>query len=554
VTSGVETAPEEASAPRSPWSHLPAARPALLPPRGWPRLALILLLCFTFLRGVVWADVMPLFYGPDEDYHFLYAEYIVTQGTLPDPERPLYPDEYSITADSISYDSYGGGPRTDFSGDPKASLDKVAALPESAREPKAIGRGVGVVHPPLYHAFAAAVDWLAGDAPMQTRLMLVRYMTALFGVLAVYAAWLLAAQVLRRESHQLLVAFVVAVQPMVSFLSGVANHDVALIAFFTAALAFMLFALRTPPRAVQGAWLGGAVALALMVKGSALALLPLAGITYLAQALTWRTRWREALKAALLALAVVVVVAGWWYVRARLVYGSSTGAVSAGGPAGSGTTASLGQLLGWAKDWTGLTYRTYWWHYQAYEAPAHSFWYYVPVLVGAVGILGLFGAAFTERRRLLDATTPRLRQIVVMVASALSLYLPFLLVDLQRKSSGADFYVNGGRYLLPAYAAAVTLFVLGLKHLVQHVARPLVFGAFAALAGYFSWHVFQVHYVHRYFGEASTGELLRRFTYDRPEFVTRGTLWVVLALTALSLIAFAAVLTRGALGARPAGR
>ena len=552
MTSGTETAPRRFSRDSS-RTDLPPSRPALLPPKGWARLALVLLLCFTFFRGVLWADVMPLFYGPDEDYHFLYADFIVTQGALPDPDRPLYPDEYSVTADSMSYNSYGSGPRTDFSGDPKRSLEIVAALPEED-EPKAIGRGVGVVHPPLYHLFAAGVDWAAGDAPMQTRLTWVRYLTALFGVLAVYAAWLLAAQVLRRESHQLLVAFLVAVQPMVSFLAGIANHDSALMAFFAASLAFMLFALRSPPRAAQGAWLGGAVALALMVKGSALALLPLAGMTYVAQALTWRERWREVLKAALIATAVVVVVAGWWYVRARIVYGSSTGAVSAGATVDTGGIAPLSDLLGWAKEWTGLTYRTYWWHYQWYEAPAHSFWYYVPALVGSVGILGLLGAAWSERRHLFDAANPRLRQIVVLVAAALSLFLSFLLIDLQRRSDGAGFYVNGGRYLLPTYAAVVTLFVIGVLHLVQRAARPLVFGAVAALATYFSWRVFDVHYIKRYFGDESIGETLRRLTFDRPEFVTSATLWVLIGAIVLSFAAFVVVLARGALSAAPTTR
>src|SRR5215210_82461 len=327
-------------------ADLPPSRPALLPLARWARVALMLLLAFTLFRGVVWADFVPAFWGPDEDYHFLYAEHLATQHSLPDPDSPLYPDEYSATVDAISYNSYGSGPRTNYDGDPRLSLHTVSALPDSAREPKAIGRGVGVVHPPLYHVFAAVADRLAGDAPMQTRLTWVRYVTVLFGVLAVYAAWLLAAQVLRRESHQLLVAFLVAVQPMVGYLSGIANHDSALIAFYSLSVALMLFALRTVPRAAQGLWIGGAIALALMVKGSALALLPLAGIAYAAQALTWRTRWREVLKAAGLAALMVAVVAGWWYVRSRIVYGTSTGAVSGGGGVDPGGTATLSQLLG----------------------------------------------------------------------------------------------------------------------------------------------------------------------------------------------------------------
>jgi 4-amino-4-deoxy-L-arabinose transferase-like glycosyltransferase len=402
-----------------------------------------------------------------------------------------------------------------------------------------------VVHPPLYHLFAAGADWMAGDAPMQTRLTWVRYVTVLFGVLAVYAAWLLAAQVFRRESHQLFVGFMVAVQPMIGFLSGIANHDSALIAFYSLAVALMLFALRTAPRAAQGAWLGGAIALALMVKGSALALLPLAGIAYLAQALTWRTQWREVLKAAGIAALVVAVIAGWWYVRSRIVYGTTTGAVSGGGGEDPGGTATLSQLLTWSKEWTALTYRTYWWHYVWWEAPARTFWYYVPALIGAGGALGLLGAIWSCRRHLFDPANPRLRQIVVMLGAVLALFISFLLVDLQRRTDGAGFYVNGGRYLLPAYAAAASLFLIGVLHLVRRSVRPLVLGALAVTAAYFSFHVFEIHYWHRYFGDVGPGELFHRMSFDRPAFVTQETLWVLFGLVVLSFAAFVVVWVRG---------
>ena len=528
---------------------LPPARPALLPISSWARIALLLLLAFTLGRSVLWADFFPAFWAPDEDYHFLYVDHLANKGSLPDPDQPLYPEEYSVTADSIQYMAYAAGPRTTFEGDPQASLDTVAALPDSAREGTAAGRGVGVIHPPLYHVTAAVVDWLTGDAPMQTRLTWVRYVTALFAALAVYGAWLLAAQVLRRESHQLFVAVLVAAQPMIGFLSGIANHDSALIAFFSIALAFMLFALRTAPRAAQGAWLGGAISLALLVKGSALALLPLAGMTYAAQAVTWRSQWREVLKAALVAAAVVVVLAGWWYVRSRIVYGTLTGVVSSGGGAATsdpGSSASLSQLLNWTKEWTGMTYKTYWWHYHWYEAPAHTFWYYVPALIGSVGIIGLAGAAWSDRRRLFDPANPRLRQILVMVAAVLSLFLAFLQVDLRRRIDGAPFFVDGGRYLLPAYAAVVTLFVVGLLHLVRRDARALVLGAVGALASYFSFRVFEIHYLHRYFGDESLGELLRRISFDRPPFVTPTSLGVLLGLVVACFAAFVIVVARGA--------
>jgi 4-amino-4-deoxy-L-arabinose transferase-like glycosyltransferase len=523
------------------------SRPTLLPTERWAKIALGLLLCFALFRGLLFASMIPAFWAPDEDYHFLYADYLVTQGALPDPDEPLYPVEYSRLADSIRYNDYGTGPRTIFNGDPRASLDFVAALPEGAREPTQVGRGIGVVHPPGYHLPAAAVDWIVGDAPMQTRLTWVRILTTLFGVLVVYAAWLLGSQVFRRPALALLVALLVSVQPMVAYLAGIANHDSMLIAFFTLSLALMLFSLRTAPQARQGLWLGGAMTGALAAKGSALALLPLAGMTYAGQSLVFRDRWKEALKAAAWAFGIVLVLAGWWYIRSRIAYGSSTGAVSTGGASVAATAdVGLSQLLNWTKEWTGLTYRTYWWHFVYWEAPARSLEYYLPAFLGVIGMVGLAGRAWTERRRLFSPEHPMLRQIVLLVSAALAVFLPFLLIDLQRRTNGEQFYANGGRYLLPAYAGVVSLFLVGVLHLIKREVRPLVLGGIALVAVAFGAQVFRDQYLYRYFGQEGIGELLRRISFDRPAFITPVTLWILLVLIVVSFTAFAVVLARGA--------
>lgn len=539
-----ETVEPAGAAAAQPTPGLPPSRPRLLPEGNAARFALLAVLFFTLLRGILFGVTVPAFWGADEDYHFLYAESLVTQQALPSPDRPLYSREYSELADVIRYDDYGTGPRTVFSGDPKASLDYMAGLPDGARDQTAIGRGVGVVHPPLYQLTAAVADAAAGDAPIQTRLTWMRVVSAAFGVLAVYMGWLLASQVLSRVRSQLLVAFLVALQPMAAFLSGIVNHDMALIAFFSGAIALMLFALRTQPRPKQGLWLGALIALALMVKGSALALLPLAALTYLAQGLVHREHWREAAKAALIAFGVVAVVAGWWYVRSRIVYGSATGAVAGSGAPIASPPVSIGQLLSWAKEWTALTYRTYWFHFVYFDAPRDSIWYFVPAAAGAIGALGLVPVAWQERRRLLDTEHPLLRQMLLMLAAILALYLSFLAVDLQRRSDGAGFYVNGGRYLLPAYAAAATLFVLGLRRLARGPVRASLLIGAGVLAAVFGVRVYVENYLHRYFGEEGLGELLRRLSFDRPEFVTPTTLWLLLALMVASVLAFLVLLAR----------
>ena len=261
-------------------------------------MALLCLLAFALLRGLLMGLTIPHFWGPDEDYHFLY-------GRLPGPRaraaraptsRSTRPSTGCGT-DAIIYDAYCCGANEGiFGGDPQRSVEETSGLPDSAREPRDDGRGVGVVHPPLYHSTVAVVDAVGGDASILTRVTWVRFVTALFGALAVYAAWLLAAQVFRDSRLQLLAAFMVGVQPMVAYLAGIVNHDSALIAFCTLATAMMLFILRSPPRVAQGAWLGGAIVLALFVKGSALALLPVAGVAYLGQWLVHRDQLREVLR------------------------------------------------------------------------------------------------------------------------------------------------------------------------------------------------------------------------------------------------------------------
>ena len=97
-----------------PESH--PARPALRPTLRWARWALVLLCLFTFLRGGLFAVTTPSFWGPDEDYHMMYVDHVAMSGTLIDPDKPLYSDEYIETTNQTQFNGYGTGPRLDFSG------------------------------------------------------------------------------------------------------------------------------------------------------------------------------------------------------------------------------------------------------------------------------------------------------------------------------------------------------------------------------------------------------------------------------------------------------
>jgi Predicted membrane protein (DUF2142) len=520
---------------------LPPARPRLLPANRWGRLALLFLVAFALFRGLVLSVTIPAFWGPDEDYHFLYTDYLVTQHALISPDKPIYPTEYEATKRYINYDVFCCGPPGDLPGEPKAGIERLDRLPDMSREPVYFDRGVGVVHPPLYHLVAAVGDWAAGDASILTRLQWVRVVTTLFGALAVYAAWLLAAQVFRDVRLQLLSAFIVAVQPMLAFLSGIANHDAALIAFSTLALAMMAFILRTPPRARQGAWLGGALVLALLVKGSAFALVPLAALAHLGQWLVYRDRWREVLRSGALALGLVAVLTAWWYIRSRIVYGQATGYTVpiTGGTGEAAPGASLGDIISWAWDWTELTYRTYWWNYIFWQAPVGlEGTKRIPLVVGVVGMLGLARLAWRQFRSVLSPESPLLRQAIVLTAAAFAFWLPVMAVDLMRQADGLGFFINGGRYLLPAYAGVAVLLVVGLRELVGRRLQGYVLTLVALLALAFGTFVYIKYSLRHYMGREPLDELIRRMTYHRPAFITETSISVLLGFTVAALAAF----------------
>jgi hypothetical protein len=547
---------------------LPPSRPPLRPGARWARWALVFLLAFTLLRGAVWAVTFPPFFGPDEDYHFLYVEYLTTQHALPSPDKPLYPREYPALVEAMHYDDYCCGPRITFAGqqDPKYSLKQSEWWPKSYRQPFEMGRGVGVVHPPLYHLGAAAVNRSLGDASVFTRYQAVRWYSSVIGVLLVFAAWLLAAQVFRNESLRLLVAFLVAVQPMVSVLSGIANHDILVAATFTLAMALMLFLMRSPPTPRQGLWLGGAIGLALLTKGTALVLIPLAGVAYALQALANRGQLRTVLRSAAYAGGAVAVLASGFYAYNVIAHGTLTGQVGStpSGPAGA-ASVTLSDIWSMTKQWTGFTYRTYWFHHFWYEAPKASLIFYLPAYIGVVGMAGLATLAVRHRRDLLSPERPLLRQVAFLTLCALALYLPLLYVDIRHNIDGHGFSMTGGRYLIPAYAGVAVCLVAGLRELVDRRAQPIVFTGVAFAGAFVCWTVYSKNYMHRYYGDKHIpfGTLLRNMSFDRPEFVTPTTLRVTMVLILLSLAAAALAVVAGNLppgaasrlrGWRPAAR
>ncbi len=489
----------------------------------------------------------------------MYVDHVAMTGAIIDPDHPLFSDEYIQTTRLTFFTSFGSGPRLDrwgrpnFNGPPKRTINILAHLPDSARDQRHTGRDPGVVHAPAYYYGGAVVDWTAahlGGRALPTRMLWVRIWSALLGTIAVYGAWLLAAQVLSGDRRSLLVGLLVATQPMISYWSGLVSNDIGAIATFSLVLAQLAFMLRSRPSGGQGAVLGLVVAAAVLTKSTALALLPLSAATFVVQALLYRDGRPELRRSARNALLVVAVPMLGWYMWSLAAYGTVTGEVMVQGASTSRGLSGIGSGFGVSdyflqtRAWLADVYRTGWFHFAAVDAPRGKWVYFAPAFVMGLCSLGALGFAWEHRRSLLSPSSPQLRQAAMCVCACAFLTLPFLRLDLVRASEGSGFFVNAGRFLLPSYAAFAVVGVLGLDWLVSRRAKPAVFTALGGASVVFCWHVWEHHFVWRYYGAGSWTERFHRMSFDRPWFVVPATYWVALLLLALLLAAFGAALLR----------
>lgn len=525
----------------------PPLRPRLLPASRRARVALGLLIAFALLRSVLWASVQPGWFAPDEDYHWLYVNYLVEQHAVPDLDRPFATRELYAGVVLTHQAVYFPGPRRDYRGEPHAVLAALAARPRSERRPTAEPPRP-VLHPPLYHLGAAAVDAALGGRVSVTRMTALRYYSALVGALGVFFAWLLAAQVLAREWQQLAAAALVATQPIIAFSSSTITNDVAVLASLTAVLAWCAFLLRSRPASRQGIGLGLVLTAALFSKATTIIVLPLVALVLL---VLWRTRRdaaRQVLGIAAWAAGIVGVLAAWWYVRVYAVTGNPLGARGAlGGVPIHPKAGSAADALDVAWGWLGQVYRGYWFDYNVFEVRTLDFWFYLPLVAGILGFAAF--VAVLALRRLRPAGVAR-RQMLVLATVPLLLVGGPLLADTSRGVRGLGFAFQQGRFLTPAFPAVAVVLVATLCRLIRRPRRlAATVGGLVLLGFAFYWHTWVVWTLERFYGPVDGHflRLLRHATFDKPAWVTSGFLLAVMLLAGASFLAAFALVSRGAL-------
>lgn len=426
--------------------------PAHPPRRRDPFLPTLLVVFALF--ALTYSIVVPLFEGPDEDDHFRYVKYLADHRALPVQsfevgggeaghqgwQPPLY---YALAALVI------------------APIDTSDYAQHLQRNPaQAFTGDIACCGRNLYFHFDAE-DFPYSKTTLAVHLA--RGVTILFGLVSVYAIYALTLTLLPDNRYAALATTALAtLNPSFLFASALVSNDIPVVAFCTLTLLVMA---KIVTRAWDADWkafgvLGIVIAGGLMVKTTALGLVPLALLVVLYVAVRGAVILNRVKSFLLFAFSIflpILLISSWWFLRNQILYGDPLAyklvAASALPPRDAPLTmAELTQInLPWL-------WQTFWGGPTPGDFPQAL----------SVLLLIAFGAAIggtvlylVRERRALGAD--RLAMLGLMTA-----WLAFILVaQLQfiRTASGTD----QGRYLFPAVATIALSYVLGWSEIVWRV-------------------------------------------------------------------------------------
>lgn len=422
----------------------------------WLVLAAFVTLCAVY----VWS--IPPLEGSDEYEHFAYVTWLIDQRSFPtqgeagwhSPVRqesgqpPLYYLLASLPARLV-----GTQPPLVFRPNPYFRYDLAPTIPDNKNTA-------------LHYPTDIGGGWRA--------IQFARIASVASGVLLIAGIYGLAKAVFPdRPGAPLATAAFVAFIPQVLFHSSHVSNDILATAFSTFALWALVHIARSGGDFRQGLYLGAAMGLAALVKVNTLVIgLPIVlGIAWLLLVKESPARHSDRLRAAAAMVAGAgssfFVLAGWWFLRSRLLYGSFLGLdthcyqeLSTCGP----IRPVLPNAIAW-RD----TFRSFWAAFGLANIRPYDWVYWLfagLILLAAIGL-----ALFVVRRRRPSSKTgsiipdPNLPILLVLMGSAVAGALGLLAIWQQQ------ILATYGRLLYPALGAIVILLMAGLWEIHPRLAR-----------------------------------------------------------------------------------
>ncbi|MGM0493432.1 MAG: DUF2142 domain-containing protein [Armatimonadota bacterium] len=445
--------------------------------------------------SVTWAFVLPLGQAPDEPAHFRYALFIAESGRLPD-----------FHADGAGYESYqaplyytlcaliGKLTMTGTGHEPPPPPEALQAPEERV-----------LARLPDYETVRGGQHELALDALRQAHAYTtaerrawraMRLFTVLLGAVGIFLAWRITFLIFPGRGWIAgTVGAVMATQPMYVHITSSVGNDPPATAVVGLILLLMLLILRHGPNLRRCALLGFALGLGALTKTTAVVVLPVAllgviwaagkrhepepGETYLTD---WGRRvaaidWPHALKCIGAALGVAAVVAGWWYARNVMLYGTASpfpANVEKQVPWEAYLVRPdlLAGILGIALP---MTFRNFWAGFAWTNIAAPAWVYWALLAIVAAALPGLVMLVVDAKRDRLGWSLAQVRGVWLLIFAKALLGLAVLWYILTIDLGGG----SQGRYMFPVLGAMALLWTIGVGRLIPEKPRrwlPAVVG------------------------------------------------------------------------------
>jgi 4-amino-4-deoxy-L-arabinose transferase-like glycosyltransferase len=429
-------------------------------------------------NGLAWSLIVPPFQVPDENAHYAYVQQVAERGTLP---RQLAPGSGLSQREDRTIDAlltFGiVGHRENPAPETEAQQLVIDQIGRENLPAKGSGDALSATpNPPLYYALEAIPYKLVPSGKVLDKLAAMRCLSALMGALTVLLVFMFLRELLPGTpwawpAGALLVAF----QPLFGFISGGVNNDDLLYLAGAGLLWALARAFRRGLTPLNGALIGGLLAVGLVTKFTMLGLVPAAALAVLLLVWrAWRSDRRRALLGACWALGLAAAPVLLYVVLNRFVWSRSALPGGVGSvPGAGGRTFNLHEEFThvwqlflphlwmnaqfryspfWETWFKGFVGRFGWLDYD-FPAWVYEVAKYVSLLVCALALGELVKSRDALRRRLGELSVYVLALLGVCVAIGVQSYR-FLVAN------GGVF--EQARYLLPLlalYGAVIALAV-----------------------------------------------------------------------------------------------
>ncbi len=352
-------------------------------------LALAVIAVVYLAFGVLHLTRTPMFEKPDEEWHAAYVYFLLEQRRLP----PLVIDPEQNPALQIA-----GHPPLFYAA--SALLLQVTGhtqvSPALQRNPFWGYPALGTT-PDNKNRFLHAAGEL-GD-PNYRPLYLLRGLSLLLGVGAVFAAYGIGLALTQQMTLALMSAALVAVLPQYSFIASSVSNDALVATLSGLGLLALVHASAQEGSWRHWVWFGLLASLAALTKTSAL-LLPIFGASVAVVLGVRRQSWRTGAIGVASSLGLWLALCGWWYARNFLQFGD---------PLGVGVhMAAYGRSIaseGWRiLDQWQRTSVTFWAAFGWSNVQFPGWVYAILRALEVLALTGLLGYLLRQRRRLLNGT------------------------------------------------------------------------------------------------------------------------------------------------------